>query len=138
MITTANIDIQEVMNGLGFEYRRGFRYWGHPLFEITVEFPPPPLQGDPQRISIIELDYNDSCFVIGIEDIILERIEELSFWQDCRLDSSSAIQLRLLFTAHRDRLDFSYLHREALRRDVSDSLELILNAIDKESSASEG
>lgn len=122
MITTANIDLKEIMTGLGFTQRLGNRYWTHPALGDVVEFPPPPLEGSQDRIAVMELDNGDEVQLIGIEDLMLNRLEEFVFWAHCNRTASSALQLILLLKAHSDRLDWSYIEREAEKRDVSDGL----------------
>jgi len=125
MITTANIDLEEIMTGLGFTQRLGNRYWTHSALGDVVEFPPPPLEGSQERVTIMELENGAEVLLIGVEDLLLNRLEEFVFWAHSSRTASSALQLLLLLKAHGDRLDWPYLEREAEKREVAEGLQRI-------------
>lgn len=72
---------------------------------------------------LVEAIHGVVFHVIGIEDLILNRLEEFVFWdrQDIRLPA--AIQLRLMLTAYGEQLDVDYLRTEAEKRGVRDGLD---------------
>ncbi|MBP1968438.1 hypothetical protein J2Z83_000530 [Virgibacillus natechei] len=60
-------------NHLGFA-RKG-RSWYHEKLEISIEIPANFLEGNKEKVISIELENGRNIFVIGIEDIIIHRLE---------------------------------------------------------------
>lgn len=72
--------IGELMRSLGFILSEGYT-WYHPDTSVVVEFPKPPLQGDIERVTEVITEYG-TAKIIGVEDIILDRLKGRVFWQD--------------------------------------------------------
>jgi len=119
--TTLDIDLvtkgrdiaDDILNRLGFS-REG-RHWYHPVLDIAVEIPGSVLQGaDENKIIILELPSGRYLYVIGIEDIILDRLRACVHW-----NSSSDCEwgLRML-KVHFNFLDLNYM-RDMAEKDHS-------------------
>lgn len=109
-----------VLRELGFKNNGGV--WLYPETDIIVEFPKPPLDGDYERVQA--LNFEDLQFyVLGIEDIILDRISAAKYWQDL----SSKEWAIYLMAAHYDKIEWSYCEQMAAEKQVSDLLQEIKN-----------
>lgn len=102
------------------------------MSDIVVEFSEPSLSGNEEYITIIEVEHGEEYRVIGIEDLILSRLNEFVFWDRMRSDSAAALQLRLLIKGHRDTLRWDYLTSQAQLQDVDKGLVEILKLLDDE------
>ncbi len=121
-IHTDDSAVARVMHALGFTKRPGHRYYVHPQVDVYVEFPTGPLDGDSTRISEIQLDDGSLIFVIGIEDIIIDRLSAWQNWDKLREDSEDAIQAITLLVAQAGSIDHDYLKAVAAERGLSDAL----------------
>lgn len=70
----------------------------------------------------IEVDASRKVFVIGIEDIVLDRVAAYLNWDKCNEDSEHAVQAITLLIAQHDRIDEAYLQRTARERGWADAL----------------
>jgi len=126
-VTDSMVDIHRVMIRLGFSAKEGYRYYCHQRFGDVVEFPSPPLNGSKDKVVLIDLPNGLQYYVIGIEDIIINRLEEFVHWDSKNLKRESATQIISILKAHSDRIDYDYLHEQASQKDVSDGLDILLN-----------
>lgn len=130
--TTSDIDlvfarrdiIDRILTDLGFE--KESRYWYHPEIHVAVEVPGDMLENaDEEKITQIRLDPNRSIYVIGIEDIILDRLRACIHW---RSESDCEWGYRLFYT-HFEELDIPYMKTAARNDLVSDRLDEWLRTI---------
>lgn len=98
--------VKETMLGLGFKSHGGT--WHLPDSSILVEFPPGPLEGDWDRTQEVTLSNGTSIKVIGIEDIILDRANAATHWQD----RSEEWVLNMITSRYED-IDWDYLMKRA-------------------------
>ena len=122
MIADDDAAVSEIMTALGFEKRAGWRHYEHPQCEAFVEFPTGPLEGSRDRIAEIELANGSTIYVIGIEDLILDRIAAYEHWDKRRENSEDATQAILLMVAQHDRIDGGYLRNSARQMGLADAL----------------
>ncbi|BCV20930.1 hypothetical protein [Moorella sp. Hama-1] len=110
--TTQDIDLilgrrelaNEIFLQLGF-IKEG-RHWFHPEIDIGIEIPNDVLEdADEEKIIKLHLPSGRYVYVIGIEDIILDRLRACIYWQST---SDCEWGLRML-KVHRDRLDIDYM-----------------------------
>ena len=121
-IAKDDFQIAKLMKQLGFKISEGYT-WYHDETSVVIEFPQPPLLGDIKRTTKVETEYG-VVEIIGIEDIILDRIKGRAFWQD----NNSLPEMMLL--AHYDRIDFDYLHEQAKLELVEDVLNKAINDVE--------
>ncbi len=82
------------------------RHWYHPELEVALEIPGAVLEdADPGRIIKINLPSGRHLYLIGIEDIILDRLRACIRW---RSSSDSEWGLRML-KVHYTSLDLEYM-----------------------------
>lgn len=121
MVHADNDVVKRIMRALGFTHDMD-RYYRHPDCEVMVEFPSDDLDGSADRINEIEVENGSSIFVIGIEDIILDRTAACQNWYKGDLDSGDAIQAITLLVAQQRDIDWDYLHRSAAERGYDQTL----------------
>ena len=103
------------MTSLGFSIGEGYT-WFHPDTSVVVEFPKPPLLGDISRVTEVKTEYG-VAEIIGVEDIILDRLKGREFWQD-----NNELPEMMIYS-HYESIDFVYLRKQAEYELVSDVLE---------------
>jgi hypothetical protein len=112
---TADIDLayadrealDEVLRELGFA-KKG-RYWVHQGLDIAVEAPASGLAGEEAQRETVELDAGLSCVIIGLEDLIIDRLNACKHWKsevDCEMTE-------LLIARYGKEIDWVYLEKRA-------------------------
>src|SRR5690625_3035079 len=130
--TTSDIDLIFSQRDIADYYLKnlGFisegRHWYHKDLLVSVEIPDDILK-DADHDKVIELELEDSLYVyvIGIEDIILDRLRACVHWQsssDCEWGK------RLIFM-HAQRLDMNYLKNTSQVDNTFDQLSDWINEI---------
>ncbi|KJS18367.1 MAG: UbiD family decarboxylase [Peptococcaceae bacterium BRH_c4b] len=117
--TTVDVDIvlsgrdaaKEILERVGFTKHSGERHWYHKELGLPIEIPDDLLAGSMDKI--IEVTFGDGffVFVIGIEDLILDRARAAVYW-DSASDREWAL---LLLNAQWNDIDFDYLINEAIK-----------------------
>ncbi|XID90248.1 hypothetical protein ACF3MZ_17015 [Paenibacillaceae bacterium WGS1546] len=111
---TADVDLvmvrddlaKALFDRLGFDREGRFYYVSE--MDIPLEIPDSRLAGSYDRI--LKLNTPDGyCYVIGIEDLILDRLNRAEFWQDSR----SLEWARYLMSTQLENLDFAYMREKA-------------------------
>jgi hypothetical protein len=98
----------KILSELGFVAEG--RHWFHESLLLSIEIPNDMLEGaDEERIIKITLPDHSEIYVIGIEDIILDRLRACIHWKS----SSDCEWGKRLFLLHKERLDMDYLVRIA-------------------------
>ena len=114
---TADIDLaypdREALNGIlksiGFE-KKG-RYWVHEDLKMAIEAPVSALAEEESPVEIIEIGEGLQCTIIGIEDLIIARLNACKHWKseiDCEM-------VELLMHRYFNNLDWSYLEKKAAK-----------------------
>lgn len=116
---------KEALEKMGFKKLSGERHWYNTDLDLAIEIPDEYLAGSTDKLTSIEID-GMHVFVIGIEDLILDRLAAAKFWESMQ-DAEWAIKLIAL---HYNDIDFDYLKKEAYEHQVEDSLN---NTIEKSS-----
>jgi hypothetical protein len=112
---TADIDLayadrdalDAALRELGF-CRKG-RYWVHDGLDMAVEVPASDLAGEEAPRETAELDGGLRCVIIGLEDLIIDRMNACKHWKsevDCEMTE-------LLIVRYRGELDWAYLEKRA-------------------------
>ncbi|MEW6081565.1 MAG: hypothetical protein AB1576_07295 [Bacillota bacterium] len=125
--TTLDIDLVMHRRELAGETlaRLGFlqegRHWYHPELEVAIEIPDDVLEGaDREKIIKINLPSGRYLYVIGIEDIILDRLRACVHW---RSTSDCEWGLRML-KVHYVSLDLDYMRTMAKNDHAATSYKL--------------
>ncbi|GGJ70582.1 putative nucleotidyltransferase [Anoxybacillus voinovskiensis] len=124
--TTVDIDLivsdrekaGQLLTQLGFT--PSGRHWYHDELFVSVEIPNDMLE-DADDDKVIELRLEDGfcVYVIGIEDIILDRLRACVHWKS----NSDCEWAKRMFLLHKERLDFTYMKQLAKKDGTSKQLE---------------
>lgn len=124
---TADIDLayadrealDAVLKDVGFK-KQG-RYWVNEDLKIAIEAPASVLIGEDSPVEIVELEKDLQCRIIGIEDLIIDRLCACKYWKseiDCEM-------VELLVKRYRGDLDWTYLEKRAALPEVEILSELV-------------
>ncbi len=131
--TTSDIDIviadRNALNRVltGWEFKREGRHWYSEELDIAIEAPASRLSGDEKRITEVEVE-GLTVYIIGIEDIIIDRLNAFVHWDSLR-DGEWAEELLAL---HIDRIDMQYLKERVREEATHEALKEILKRIEDE------
>jgi hypothetical protein len=110
---TADIDLaysdrealDKVLKNIGF-VKQG-RYWVSKDLKMAVEVPASAIEKSP--VEVVELGNELWCRIIGIEDLIIDRLNACKYWKseaDCEM-------VELLIKRYKDELDWTYIEEKA-------------------------
>lgn len=111
---TADVDLVMIRDDLarGLFDRLGFlrkgRFHYVTEMDIPIEIPSSDLAGSKDRVVKLNTP-NGYCYVIGVEDLIMDRLNATEFWTDAR----SQEWARYLMSSHFENLDLDYMKRSA-------------------------
>ncbi len=123
---TSDIDLaysdREALDGvlkeLGF-IKEG-RFWINEDIKAVVEVPAGTLVGEDSPEEIVELGEGLICKIIGIEDLIIDRLNACKHWRsaiDCEM-------VELLLARYYNELDWNYLEKKAILPENDTIIEL--------------
>jgi hypothetical protein len=129
--TTNDLDIavsdhlllDKAMKLLGF--KKEGRYWFRKDLEVVVESPAAEVFGN-APLTEVRIE-NFSCFIIGIEDLIIDRLNGFVHWH---WEDDGRWAKRLIFL-HQDKIDWNYLQKKARQEKVLRALNRIKKEIEK-------
>ncbi|HMY66348.1 MAG TPA: hypothetical protein PL048_01975 [Leptospiraceae bacterium] len=114
--TTVDIDLilneraraDEILSGLGFQ-KQG-RHWFHPVLLVSLEIPNFVLEdADSEKVLELILPDEMKVYVIGLEDIILDRLRACVHWKS----ESDCEWAERMYFLHSEKLDMEYMRRTA-------------------------
>lgn len=91
------------------DFRKEGRYWIHEGLKIVLEAPTSNLTGEDSQIEIVEFSENLRCKIIGIEDLIIDRLNACKHWGseiDCEM-------VELLVKRYLNEIDWLYLEEKS-------------------------
>jgi len=112
---TADIDLayadrealDDVLKNIGF-VKQG-RYWINEDLNIAIEVPASILIGEDSPLEIVEFGNGLQCRIIGIEDLIIDRLNACKYWKseiDCEM-------VEMLIIKYKE-IDWTYLEKKAV------------------------
>lgn len=103
-IAKDNHQLSEMLKSLGFKCDESL-IWYHDDTSVIIEIPKGPLAGDLNKAIPVDTEYGTARF-IGIEDIILDRLQARVYWSD------NNEWPEFMLYAHFDEIDFDYLRAQ--------------------------
>lgn len=91
-----------------FNFKPSGRHWINEQIGLSVEVPDNRLAGDKDKVTVVRIE-NLKVYVIGIEDIIIDRINACVHWKS----QTDCDQAMFMIRYYRNRLDFRYLEEKA-------------------------
>lgn len=126
----ATKDVDLVLNGrthagnvlkeMGFQKRPGERHWYHEDLDLAVEIPDDYLAGSTEKLTVIEIEGME-CYIIGVEDLIVDRLAAAKFWG---VESDLQWAAKILALNVND-VDAEYLGKAAQKAEVDDFLKKV-------------
>lgn len=107
-----------VLMELGFT--RSGRYWVREDLGLAVEVPASSLPGEESPVETVEFEEGLQCTIIGIEDLVVDRLNACKHWKsetDCEM-------VALLLERYSAELDWDYLDRKAAEPENDTAAEL--------------
>ena len=99
--------IGEILENV-FKFKQSGKNWINEQIGLSVEVPDNRLAGDKDKITIIRIE-NLNVYVIGFEDLIIDRLNACVHWKSQRICD----QAHYIIRYYRNRLDFIYLEKKA-------------------------
>lgn len=99
--------LDEILKDIGFA-RQG-RYWVSENLNLAVEVPASRLAGEDSPLEIIEFEGGLRCQILGLEDLIIDRLNACKHWAsqiDCEM-------VELLLKKYYNEVDWNYLAKKA-------------------------
>jgi hypothetical protein len=93
----------------------GFEQFGRHFYDeeldLSIEIPGTELAGDESRVRkvIVEPKVGLAAYVIGVEDIIVDRLNAYVYWKS----GDDGLWAREMMVLHRDEIDWEYLERRS-------------------------
>ena len=107
---------KRVLEEMGFRRATGEKSWYNDELELSVEIPGDTLAGSMERIVTVEVEEGLTAFVIGVEDLIIDRLNAYKWWNSLN-DGQWAVAIMYI---HYDNVDFDYLKKRAKEEAISD------------------
>jgi hypothetical protein len=113
---TSDIDLayadREALNTAlkSISFEKEGRYWVHEELKVVIEAPASSLPGQDSPIEVVELGEGLQCSIIGIEDLLIDRLNAFKHWKS-EIDGE---MVELLMRRYKNDLDWSYLEKKAV------------------------
>lgn len=117
-------EIDRILEAWGF--KKEGRHWFNEQLDISVEVPESVLAGDENRLTVVEID-DLRVYVIGIEDIIVDRLNAFVHWKS----SDDRIWAKEMMLLGKEDIDWGYLKKRAAEEDILAAAEELEGEISK-------
>lgn len=125
---------KRVLDEMGFKRGIGEKSWYSEELDLSVEIPDDTINGSLDRVTVVEMDDDLVAYVIGIEDLIIDRLNAYKWWKSLS-DGQWALAC---LTIHIDSIDYEYLRGRAKEENILDVLEETVDKAKKILSKSPG
>ncbi len=99
--------LDRALKDIGF--KKEGRYWVNETLKVLIEAPTSSLVGEDSPLEVVELGGELQCFIIGIEDLVIDRLNAYKHWKS-EIDGEL---VELLIRRYKNELDWSYLQKKA-------------------------
>lgn len=125
LVTPANIkEIDPIIKDLGF--KKEGKYWTYKQFDFALEIPGSDLAGDYDKVNEIEIE-GLKAYIIGIEDIIIDRLNRYKFWKEY---ADQEWIVGMIYLNYED-IDWNYLYQKSESEKTLDELKEFKKIVDK-------
>ena len=101
-------NISGVLDSLGFVKAPGDRHWFQEELNVAIEIPDRQLAGSMDKVIKLDLGDLGYVFVIGVEDLILDRLRACVYWKS----SVDCEWAQRLYLVHREATDDDYIRAQ--------------------------
>ena len=119
------LKIDSKLKPLGF-IREG-KYWTLKDSDIAIEVPSGPLAGSRDKITEVEVEKGLNVYLIGIEDIIIDRLNSYKYWN---VESDKEWIIGMIFVNYED-IDWKYLLNRAEKEGTQEKLADFKNIVEE-------
>lgn len=121
--------VKEILLSSGY-FREEGRYFISEKLGLFVEVPDEHLAGDINRVRSIKVpETGEEVFLIGLEDLIIDRLLACVFWKS----EEDCLMAEVIIRKYRKEIDLKYLVEKAKEEGVYERLESIINKDEGES-----
>jgi predicted nucleotidyltransferase len=125
LVTPASIkEINPIIEELGFE-KEG-KYWTYDQLDFALEVPGSDLAGDYDKVNEIEIE-GLKAYIIGIEDIIIDRLNRYKFWKEY---ADQEWIVGMIYLNYED-IDWDYLYQKSESEKTLEELKEFKKIVDK-------
>ena len=125
LVTPASIkEINKIIKELGF--KKEGKYWTYDQLDFALEVPGSDLAGDYDKVNEIRIA-DLKAYIIGIEDIIIDRLNRYKFWKE--YDDQEWI-IGMIYLNYED-IDWNYLFQKSKSEKTIDELKEFKEIVDK-------
>ncbi|PTV95639.1 hypothetical protein C8C76_12819 [Halanaerobium saccharolyticum] len=125
LVTPASIkEIDPIIKDLGF--KKEGKYWTYKQFDFALEIPGSDLAGDYDKVNEIEIE-GLKAYIIGIEDIIIDRLNRYKFWKEY---ADQEWIVGMIYLNYED-IDWNYLYQKSESEKTLDELKEFKKIVDK-------
>lgn len=117
-------DALDVLRKLGFKEGKSRGVWWYPHLNIPVEIPDTHLEGDLARVVDVTLESGLQVHVIGVDDLVLDRIDQAAASGSPVSDVRR--QAVLLMATYWEDLDLAYIRQQATQRRTAEYCEALI------------
>lgn len=125
LVTPASVkEIDSIIKDLGF--KKEGKYWTHDQLDFALEVPGSDLAGDYDKVNEIKIE-GLKAYIIGIEDIIIDRLNRYKFWRE--YDDQEWI-VGMIYLNYDD-IDWNYLYQKSESEKTLEELKKFKKIVDK-------
>lgn len=117
LVLNGRVQADIVLKEMGFQKQPGERHWYHEKLDLALEIPGDYLTGSIEKLTVIEIEGLE-CYVIGVEDLIVDRLAAAKFWGI----EADVLWAAKILALNIDDVDADYLGSAAQKADVDDFL----------------
>lgn len=126
LVITDRARAVQVLQQMGFQPHG--RHWFHPDWEVAIEIPDTDLAGDYTRLLELQLSDGRVVFCIGVEDLLVDRLNAAVHW----MSAEDRRWAKELLREHAVRMDWGYLRQRAEAEGVLQLLETLWQEVQHE------
>jgi len=125
LVTPASIkEIDPIIKDLGF--KKEGKYWTYEQLDFALEIPGSDLAGDYDKVNEIEIE-GLKAYIIGIEDIIIDRLNRYKFWKEY---ADQEWIVGMIYLNYED-IDWDYLYQKSESEKTLEELKEFKKIVDK-------